>query len=59
MTKDSLSAEIKTLEIEKTNLQNIETFVDNEHQQRIEREIDRIDNQIDYLYEQFDFISED
>jgi hypothetical protein len=59
MTKDDLSADIKELETEKTNLQNIETFEDEEHKQKVENEIERIENQIDYLYEQFDFIYED
>jgi hypothetical protein len=54
MTIDNISAKIKSLEEEKTDLQNIESFEDEEHQERIETEIERIQNEIDMYYEMID-----
>jgi DNA-binding protein H-NS len=54
MTIDNLSAKIKSLEEEKTVLQNINCFKDNEHKEKVEQEIENIQNEIDMYYEMMD-----
>jgi hypothetical protein len=51
---DNISAKINFLEEEKTRLQNIESFEDKEHEELVEKEIEKIQNEIDYLYEDMD-----